>query len=206
MIDWETFKAQLQTNPSKVLKSVLLLAGCLLLIWIVVVLQNGSPAHQKTVKVYKSGRLEGLNSASGQTADSLTEDMPFLNTQHITPENSGSGLYVLLPVVLLFLIVIGGLWFWIRSKGTPASGKISGDVFTAIATQKIPGGQQLLVAKINGEYWVMATGGTQGVRLLHRYSSEEWKTIEKRPVKSGEEDTFWQTLKTTAAKKNNWNV
>lgn len=196
MIDWETFKAQLQTKPNKMLKSVLLLAGCLLLIWIVVIVQVGSPAEQDTVNIHKSGQLDGLNfSTNGDITDSLAFRESSETTQPMLQKDSTSGLFVLLPVMLLFFIVLGGLWLWIRSKRKPAAGKINGEVFTTIASQKIPGGQQLLVAKLNDEYWVMATGGTQGVSLLHRYDTEEWKTLEQHPVDKKSEDTFWQTLK-----------
>ncbi len=199
MIDWETFKAQLLNNPKKALKSVILLAGCLLLIWILVILQTGSPAHQNTVKVNDSGKLSGLNLSSHNASDSLGVKESSKSTQPILQDGPDSGLYILLPTALIFILVVGGIWLWIRSKNSSASGKISGEVFTTIASQKIPGGQQLLVIKLNGEYWVIATGGTQGVTLLHRYSSEEWKTLRQDTMEKNERSNFWQTLKTTAS-------
>jgi hypothetical protein len=203
MIDWEAFKTQLQTNPGKLLKSVLLLAGCLLLIWMVVMLQGGSPAHQETIQINKSGQLSGLNNLPDKAADSLTVGRSAQTAPNMMDEHSGSGLYVLLPTILIFFIVIGGLWYWIRSKNAATSGKTSGEVFTTIASQKVPGGQQMLIVRLNGEYWVMATGGTQGLTLLHRYPPEEWKALEQYPIKADGEDTFWQTLKATAVSKNN---
>ena len=197
MIDWESFKNQMQTNPGKMLKSVMLLAGCLLLIWILVMIESGSPTKQ-TVHIHKSGRLDSLDMYSGRNptnSSSTTQGQGTMNN------NSGSGYYLLLPTALVFLVLVGGVWYWLHSRQTNTSGNLTGDIFTTIATQKIPGGQQLLVIKINGEYWVMATGGGQGTELLHRYSSEEWKTLERRPMKGDEEKTFWQTLKEKASQK-----
>lgn len=59
MIDWETFKSQMQTDPGRMLKSVLLLAGCLFMIWLIVVMQS-NPGMQQNVQVQNSGRLDSL--------------------------------------------------------------------------------------------------------------------------------------------------
>ena len=72
-------------------------------------------------------------------------------------------------------------------------------IFTTIGTQQLPAGQRLTVTRINGEYWVMATNGSQGVSLLHRYSEEEWQGVAEEPAAKDWKQTFMTTLKSTAS-------
>ncbi len=209
MIDWETFKTQLQSDPGRMLKSVLLLAGCLFMIWLIVVMQS-NPGMQQNVQVQGSGRLDSLRIAKMQSGDSpVTAEAERARPNRMPAEalpardNSFSGLF---PTVLIFLVMIGGAWYWLRNQKNSGTKGRAGALFTTITSQQLPGGPKLTVVKLNGEYWVMASGGPQGTELLHRYASEEWQGIEEIEKKQGQRDwknTFLKTLQTSSASSDN---
>lgn len=60
MIDWETFKLQLQTNPDRTLGVVLGLSAFLLLIWLAVVVHSSEGEENQPVAVSADGRLDSL--------------------------------------------------------------------------------------------------------------------------------------------------
>lgn len=194
MIDWDTFKAQLQTNPGKLLKSVLMLAGCFLAIWILVILQS-NPSTQNNIRVQESGRLDSLQISTFADAEEPTQSSPA----------SGSGrafdMSAMLPLILFFLICVAGVWFWMRSKNNASLSNPPSRLFNTVGSQQLPGGQQLVVIKLNSEYWVMTTGGTEGMKLLHRYHADEWQGPTSQPPKKDWMNTFKETLQTSPSAK-----
>jgi hypothetical protein len=268
MIDWETFKSQLQSDPGRMLKSVLLLAGCLFMIWLIVVMQS-NPGMQN-VQVESSGRLDSLglaemqsgsgdrstgalkqsvpgdstgaadmqsgsaeslgvaetkNGAEGERTPGMTEtktqtgsggslnDAKTQSANGLTignarpndvnvPANTirarDNGFSGVFPTVLIFLVLIGGAWYWLRTQKKSDTKQGAGPLFTTVASQHLPGGPKLTVVKLNEEYWVMASGGPQGTQLLHRYTPEEWQGIEKQEKKNWK-NTFLKTLNSSAS-------
>ena len=96
MIDWDTFKAQLQTNPGKLLRSVLLLAGCFLAIWILVVLQS-DPSTRNHIRIRESGRLDSLQVST----ESTRRGKVAVQEQPKTTADGEAGMPSLLPIFLI---------------------------------------------------------------------------------------------------------
>lgn len=172
MIDWDAFKTQIQANPKKMLGFVLGIATCFLLIWMLVVMQSEA-SGQKSVVVDQSGRLDSLRISLNQPA---TDSTNIAKQNAVAAENSDerSPFANALPTFLILLAAIGGLWYWIKKGNSDADNTgIDGDIFSSLGAQEISAGHQISVIKINGEYWVLGTGGSQ-INLLHRYTEDEW--------------------------------
>lgn len=173
MIDWDAFKTQIQANPKKMLGFVLGIATCFLLIWMLVVMQSEA-SGQKSVVVDQSGRLDSLRISLNQPAADSTD---IAKQNAVAAENSEerSPFANALPTFLILLAAIGGLWYWIKKGNSDADSNtgIDGDIFSSLGAQEINAGHQISVIKINGEYWVLGTGGSQ-INLLHRYTEDEW--------------------------------
>ncbi len=175
MIDWDAFKTQIQTKPKKMLGFVLGIATCFLLIWMLVVMQSEA-SGQKTVAVDQSGRLDSLRISLNQSA---ADSADIAKQRTVAAENSeeSSPFMNTLPTFLIMLAAIGGLWYWIKKGNSDTDGDgnadFDGDLFNSLGTQEITAGHQISVLKINGEYWVLGTGGSQ-INLLHRYTEDEW--------------------------------
>lgn len=194
MIDWDTFKAQLETNPGKLLKSVLLLAGCFLAIWIIVVLQS-DPSVQNTIQVEESGRLDSLRISSNTTQQGHSQLRPTR-----TNDPGGTEMYSLLPWTLFLLVCLAGVWLWVRSKNSASGSSTGSQLFQTVGAQQLPCGQQLVVIRLNDEYWVMTSGAAQGMNLLHRYDADEWQGPVNPPEKTDWKNTFLETLHSASAK------
>lgn len=172
MIDWNAFKSQLQANPKKMLGFVLGIAACFLLIWIIVVMQSDQGTQR--VAVDQSGRLDSLRLVLNRSAGDSISAAAQSGGGTSNEESPSSPFTNALPTFLILLAAIGGLWYWIK-KGNhnraehPGGGKL----FTHIGTQELTAGQQISVIKMNGEYWVIGSGG-QEIKLLHRYAEEDW--------------------------------
>ncbi|SMO59234.1 flagellar biosynthetic protein FliO [Fodinibius sediminis] len=175
MIDWEAFKRQVQARPSRMLGYVLAIALCFLLLWVLVVIQTDSPGGQR-VSDDASGRLDGLymDSARVSPADSLRASPSDLQSQPTAESKSGDSLFLdSLPTFLLLLAAVTGLWIWIKVRDADPSSAASSSLFTEIATQELSNGQQLIVIRINSEYWVLSSG-MNDLSLLHRFTEEQW--------------------------------
>ncbi|MGD8428703.1 MAG: flagellar biosynthetic protein FliO [Balneolaceae bacterium] len=171
MIDWEAFKTQMQSRPKKVLGFVLGIAVCFLLIWMLVVLQAGTSG--RTVVVDQSGRLDSLRVSLNKSAgDSLSKSSNLSNLAVAPREKSSAPFSNALPVFLILLAAIGGLWYWIKRGNASSDSKTDG-VFLPVGTQEVVAGQQISVIKMNDEFWVLGTCSS-GMALLHRYSEEDW--------------------------------
>lgn len=174
MIDWEAFKTQIQANPRKMLASILGIAVFFLVIWMFVAVQV-DPSGEN-VAAEQSGRLDSLRlSLSDQFSDSL-ELKSNQNAAASKPEKANTSFMKTLPVFLVLILVIGGLWYWIKKggAGTTHSNISEKNVFNLLGSQKIMAGKRITVIKINNEFWVLSTGG-EAMQLLHRYTEDEWE-------------------------------
>lgn len=195
MIDWEAFKTQIQAKPKKMLGFVLGIATCFLLIWMLVVMQSEA-SGQKTVAVDQSGRLDSLRISLNQPVVDSTD---LANQSAVAADNGeeNSPFSNALPTFLILLAAIGGLWYWIKKGNSDADSNagIDGDIFSSLGAQEISAGHQISVIKINGEYWVLGTGGSQ-INLLHRYTEDEWDGSEvvSREVEDRNDQLFSNIL------------
>lgn len=208
MIDWDSFKQQLQTNPNRTLGFVLGLAVCLMLIWLAVVVQASDPAANRDVSQSGNSRLTGLRTSLQQdaadsldgadrpvaaadtlsfaysteasdTATSVTQaagDADSLRADRSAGDGSRLGsLGDVLPTLLVMVVLVGGLWFWVRRKTSPSqSASDDEDFYTVLGRGELFPGQQIALLRVGGEY-LLVGGGPQGPQLLRRYTREEWE-------------------------------
>lgn len=198
MIDWDSFKQQLQTNPNRTLGFVLGLAACLMLIWLAVVVQTSDPASNRDVAQSGDTRLANLRASLQETAaDSLESGTDSLDTAAdsrtaatgaatdtassdiaSTPAGAQSRLGSLdgvLPTLLVMVALVGGLWYWVRRKTSPSeSAAKEKSFYTVLGRGDLFPGQQIALLRVGGEY-LLVGGGPQGPQLLRRYTRQEWE-------------------------------
>lgn len=199
MIDWDTFKQQLQTNPNRTLGFVLGLAGCLMLIWLAVVLQSSAPGESRPVTMLAEARADSSAPASvPDTARSVESAPADSAAPGLTPVGADtepadslqgavhasqaeesprlSQVNNILPTLLVMLALIGGLWYWIRRKSgnrPPDSGG-ENDFFRLKASRELFPGKHMALIEINGEHWIVGDG-PGGLQIMHRYRAGEWE-------------------------------
>lgn len=194
MIDWDTFKQQLQTNPNRTLGFVLGLAGCLMLIWLAVVLQSSAPGENRQATMLAEAQADSIpdTAQSGNTAaaDSAAPALAPVETGAVPADSLQGTAYAsqaeesprlsqvnnILPTLLVMLALIGGLWYWIRRKSrnrTPDSGG-ENDFFRLKASRELFPGKHMALIEINGEHWIVGDG-PGGLRIMHRYRAGEWE-------------------------------
>lgn len=175
MIDWEAFKSQLQASPQKMLGYVLSISVCFLLIWLLVAIRIDSPSEAGTTD--QTGRLDSLrislNAIQDTPASGVKDQTQPLNSAE---KSTGTGFVDLLPAVLILLTAIILLWIWKkrRSSVTEVNNSLHNNLFEIVGRQEISPGQEMLAVKINNEFWVL-NNGTNGLRLLQRYTDENWE-------------------------------
>lgn len=200
MIDWEAFKRQLQAQPNKMLGFVLAIAACFLLIWLLVVMQTDTTTELVTID--QKGRLDSLRLSLNQEAS--TDTFLVANQQNISASDAGKNKSLFtnaLPTFIILLAAIGGLWYWIKRKGsgTDVSAASGSSLFATVGTQQVTEEQRISVIRINNEFWVLDTGG-QNIGLLHRFSESEWNGPDVTEQKTRKTNSpFASILKKTEA-------
>lgn len=193
MIDWDAFKSQLNANPRKMLGFVLALSVCFLVIWGIVVFQAGGASRPITDADQADARLDGLrrsldtDSLSATYSNTLSFTFPDTGgttgagdeSLHTTMagtgpagQDTGENRSMVLVILVGFLAVSGGLWWWAR-KDNGDTDPMSYVGITTIATRELAAGQQLMIMEVNGEIWILGVG-PQGSNLLHRYEKGDW--------------------------------
>lgn len=226
MIDWDTFKQQLQINPNRTLGFVLGLAGCLMLIWLAVVLQSSAPGENRPVTMLAEARADSSATASvsdtvrseeSAPADSAEPDLTPAGTDAEPADSLQASAYAsgkeesprlsqinnILPTLLVMLALIGGLWYWIRRKSgnrLPDSGG-ENDFFRLKASRELFPGKHMALIEINGEHWIVGDG-PGGLQIMHRYRAGEWEAppagTEKNPGEGNWKSFFSDALKAGA--------
>lgn len=189
MIDWDTFKQQLQANPNRTLGFVLGLAGCLMLIWLAVVLQSSAPGENRQVSIPAEVRADS-SAATGAPDTARGGETPSAVNGAVPADSLRGGMHAseaeesprfsqvnnIMPTLLIMLVLIGGLWYWIRRKSEnrpPDSGGENG-FFRMKASRELFPGKHMALIEINGEHWIVGDG-PGGLRIMHRYRAGEWE-------------------------------
>lgn len=194
MIDWEAFKGQIQASPKKMLGYVLSLSVCFLLIWLLVAIRFDTPAETETGD--QTGRLDSLRiSLNAGQSDTVGSAAEVPAQPEITRQNSGSRLGDMLPVFLILMTAILMLWVW-KKKDAAGTQKASfhNDLFQIVGRQEVSSGQELLVVKMNNEFWVLGSG-MNGLQLLHRYAPENWDgPVPQNKGEGKKSETFFSSI------------
>lgn len=203
MINQEVLKNEMQQNPKKILQFLIGLSMCLLLIWVVVILQLERPTSEN-YSVEESGRLDSLKLFLNKSNDLALKE-PKKSDSSLTATNSNG---VIFPGLLLLLVSITSIWWWIQKK-TPSEkwGPTSkNELFKIVARQDLEVGQKLILLEMNEQYWLLAVSANQ-TNLLHRCNKHEWKEsyFDVEKAINSNYKTFMDVLKEQGQKYRFWN-
>lgn len=162
-------------DPGKLLKYALAVGAGLLVLWIFVLTQSES--RISTVSIEEQARIDSLRVAIGRDIAPVQQE----RTQRMF-----SGAFT---TFLILIGAIGILWWYFRSNKTIPDTTTQTGLFIFKGRQSLPGGQEIQVIEINGEYWVLAVNHGQ-TTLLHRFKKEEWDLIVKENEADGSSSSF----------------
>jgi flagellar biogenesis protein FliO len=143
---------------STYLKPVLWLSGILLVLWIITIQQADSNEAEKPVTAEQQVRLDSLRMMMGTYG---TEAQP---------EKQTSLFQNALPVFVLLLIVLTGLWFWSKKNGVAVSPQ--GKVLSELS---IGPNQWIKAVHFGGEVHVLGLT-VHSVTPIKSMSMVDWET------------------------------
>lgn len=158
------------TSIRRFLQLVVALAFAMLVVWVFVMSQNemdsgsGMPEYNPadSASVVQKQRLDSLRKAIGRDAAEVKQR-----------EETESWMSRTIPIIVLFLIVLGAMLWWARKR----EGDAGGTIFKEVAQQQLAPGQTIKVIEVNGEYWVLGVTGNS-ITLLDKLNPEEWSPSE----------------------------
>lgn len=183
-MDFKKYLSGSSADPKQILKFVLGFAAVMLVLWLVMVSQMDFDSTGSASTPEEQMRADSLRSAITQT-DGVPRSQP-----DATDKESPSVFFNALTTFLVLITILGLVWVWSRTKGSPA--ERSADLFKEIGGQNLGLGSQLKVIEINNEVWVMGVSDS-AISLLHRYNKEDWEgSLEpSEPIES----SFYEMLK-----------
>jgi len=174
MINRETLQNEMHKNPRKIIQFLIGLSICFLLIWVVVASQMESPSSQY-ISVEESGRLDSLKLfLKDNNSIAAVTDKAKSNPSSISNQSTG----VVFPGLLCMLVIVSGLWWWIKNKsnGQRWGDNSSNSLFKIVESQELELGQKLILIEMNEQYWLLAVSANK-TNLLHHCRKDEWKGL-----------------------------
>lgn len=145
-------------NPRKIIGIVISMSVVLLILWLFMVSRMD----------YQSA--PEADPPSTERRDSVRVMMGKSDTGFVAEERSSSIFFNAFTTFVVLIIILAGVWFWVRRKSSYGS---TGRLFKEYGQQAIGPGHQLKVMEVNNEIWVLGIS-TDSVSLLHRYPKEQW--------------------------------
>jgi len=162
-------------DPKKVLGTVVSVSVVLLVVWLFMVSRME----------YRSE--SGTNNYSQEHQDSVTAIMAENNPGQSPGDRESSRIFMnALTTFVVLIVLLGLVWWWSRKK---TGFSLSGKYFRDIGQHTVAPGSQLKILEVNEEIWILGIS-SGAVRLLHRYSKEEWKESSPSEPKSGDRSFY----------------
>jgi len=176
-MDFDKFGKQLKSNPRKTLRFVAGFSVTLIVLWLLVLMQTNSWKNEGYVDMQN---IEKVSEETGlQTADEskLTSKVPVTDQRSSAP---GYG------TVFFLLLAVGSAYYFLNNKRRNPPPEKSSSNLEILDSISVPGGNNLVLAGVNDEYWIMSSGEA-GLKILKSFSQSDWKQQEliekKMPVK-----------------------
>jgi len=183
-MDFEKFGKQLKNNPRKTIQFVTGFVIVLLVLWVIVLFQAESLKEEKYVDMPKSSET-AIFKTDKQRAEAVQADK-LSGFRESSDTGFGSG-----SMAAFMILLLGGTGAWLfltkrkkGGKGQPAE-SVSG--FKILSKEQVSDTNSLVLAEVNGEYWMMSSGN-EGLKILKTFSKVEWaacREVPKQESKNG---------------------
>lgn len=151
-----SFKGISMGTSKSVVKPILILSAILLVLWIITLSQSGD-SNPQPISMEEQSRI----------GDSLRIRLGISENQTI--EHKSDNLFGnALPVFLILIFGIAGLWWWNQKKNPPEN-----VISNVVAEQEIGPGQFIKVVSLGDEYLVIGVT-PQSINLLKSVSKQDW--------------------------------
>lgn len=150
--------------PKKLLGSVLVLSGILLVLWLLVVARSEYGENQRI-------------SDTGMTVEAVQPDsaaehagrLGFRTAASPDDESRSSGLFGgAMTVFIILVVMLGAAFLWFRKSDT-----LYPSYFKELGRHPLGMDQELIVLEANGEVWVLGRT-SQSITLLFKCAKESW--------------------------------
>ncbi len=165
-----------QKIGSTFLRPILILSAILLVLWLIALQQTDSKDQEDSVSVETQQRLDSLRILLGTT--------DVVARQEKEPDLFSNAL----PVFIVLVVLITGLWLWTKKNKIPQ--QIEGSI---LAEQIIGPGQSIKAVKFAGEIYILGVTH-QSITVLKTLAEQDWANLPERS-KSSEPSAFSKFFK-----------
>ena len=162
-------------EPKKILGIVVSISVVLLVIWLFMVSRMEYRSSSDT------------NTYSQERQDSVRVMMAENNPGQNPGDRESSRIFMnALTTFVVMIILLGLVWWWSRKK---TGFSLTGKYFRDIGQHTVAPGNQLKILEVNDEIWILGIS-SGSIRLLHRYTKEEWKEPVSSDPKAGDRSFY----------------
>ncbi|MGF1670604.1 MAG: flagellar biosynthetic protein FliO [Balneolaceae bacterium] len=168
-MDFDKFRLQLKRNPRKTLRFVTGFSVTLIVLWLLVLIQTNSWKNEGYVDI------QNIEKISGQVSEAEPEIRPEPDIKLPEKRSSAPGY----GMVFFLLIVTGGSYFFLKNKTPDKSGLRVNPNFDVLETIQVSENNALVLAQVNGEYWILSSGDS-GLHILKSFKRTDWKKVKMK--------------------------
>lgn len=160
-------------KPNSILKIVLGFSVALLVMWLFMVsrMDTSTLVTQKNDPEVQE-RTMGLQQALHGTSTEAEETAVTVKEGEVAKKESPQLFQNAFVTFMVIMVMLGGVWFWMKKKGDGSSAKQKKT--RELDAHTLGENSQLKFLEINEEIWIIGMS-ENGINLLHRYPKSEWK-------------------------------
>lgn len=176
-MDFDKFGKQLKSNPRKTLQFVAGFVLILLVLWVLVLFQADSLKEEKYVEI--PGNSEMTIFQQDEKSDEPARAGKLTGIREADNTGTGTG-----SMTAFLILLLGGSGVWIylakRNKDGKEASTESTAGFKILSSEQVSDTNALVLAEVNGEYWMLSSGN-EGLKILKAYSKGEWAARQDPP-------------------------
>lgn len=161
--------------PKKLLGSVLILSGILLVLWLLVVAKSEYGDKQRVSETRiktEAAQVDSLGEGAGRLQP--------VDTVSPKSESSSSGIFGgAVTVFIILVVMLGAAFLWSRKSDTLYS-----TYFKEVGRHQLGMDQELIVLEVNGEVWILGRT-SQSISLLFKCDEENWEHQAQETLANG---------------------
>jgi flagellar biogenesis protein FliO len=168
-MDFDKFGKQLKSNPRKTLRFVAGFSVTLIVLWLLVLMQTNSWKNESYVDLQN---LEKISEKSGLQMEKEPEAESILPDPEKRSSAPGYG------TVIFLLFAVGSAYYFLNKKSKKTLHDKPSANIELLESIPVSAGNNLVVAGVNDEYWIMSSGES-GLEILKVFNRSEWKQRDK---------------------------